>query len=116
MDENNAQNIVDEHRKMVVMTGNISEFQIENLKNWPYLVFGENLKKVQIDYNFVQGEGEEGDLHAGSVNFDFTFNEEPKLVNESLDLLSHWTKYLFWEDTVVTFSKEGKKWGKNSKN
>jgi len=115
MDGDTTQNIVDEHRKMIVLTGNVSEFQIENLQKWPYLVFGEDLEKVSIEYNFVQGEGEEGDLYAGSVSFDFTFSTEPKLVEHSLNLLKHWTQYLFWEDTVVKFSREGKTWPKKLK-
>lgn len=105
-----AQNIVDQHRKMVVMTGNISDFQIQNLKSWPYLVFGDALEKVEIDYKFVKGNEETGDMFAGEVNFDFTFNKEPKYPGHATGLLTHWTKYLFWEDTKVTFSKEGKEW------
>lgn len=106
----NTQNIVDEHRKMVVMTGNISDFQIENLKKWPFLVFGKDLKTVQIDYDFVQGDEDNGSLYAGRVNYDFDFEKEPEATGVSLDMLRHWTKYMFWEDTKVTFTKKGKEW------
>jgi hypothetical protein len=105
-----TQNIVDEHRKMVVMTGNISDFQIENLKQWPFVVFGEDLKESKVDYDFVQGK--EGDLCAGSVNFDFNFKKEPKEITKGLDFLTHCTRYLFWADTEVTFTNKGKKWPK----
>lgn len=109
------ENLVDEHRRMVVMTGNISEFQIENLKKWPFLAFQESLEEVKVDYNFIRGSEDEGDLFAGKVNFDFKFKSEPENVEQALAFLSHCTKYLFWEDTEVSFTKEGKKWPKTKK-
>ena len=108
-----ADNLVDQHRKMVIATGNLSDFQLENLQKWPFLVF-DNLKRVQVEYAFtedveVEGEIEES-IFAGKVNFDLNFDGEPTEVDKAIALLTHWTKYLFWEDTIVTFSKDGETW------
>lgn len=102
-------NIVDEHRKMIIMTGNISDFQIKNLKSWPFIVFGPELKSVEIDYEFTKG-GENGELYPGKVNFDFNFTSDPEDPNNSIGLLTHWTRFLFWQDTTVTFTRKGKPW------
>lgn len=107
-----AENIVDEHRRMVIMTGNISDFQIQNLKSWPFLVFGDSLEKVEIGYKFTKTQDENSDLCAGSVSYDFYFSKEPADVENNLGLLTHWTQFLFWKDTEVTFSKEGEAWPK----
>lgn len=108
--------LIDDHRKMVAMTGNLSDFQLTNLKTWPTVAIEDkyiNDVKVKYDFTRVNDEDQE-ELHAGSVVYDFSFSEKlpyPKdELKRRLDHLIHWTKHLFWEDTVVEIKKEGKTW------
>ena len=114
----NEEQQVSDHRKMVTLTGNLSDFQLKNLKSWPFIVLGDYTDKVKINYDFTKKEKVEGEeveqLCAGWVSFDFNFNKKLDLSDEELKLrlnqLSLWTKYLFWKDTEVRFLKQGKKW------
>lgn len=115
--KNENQNIVDEHRKMVIMTGCLSDFQLENIKKWPFIVFGNDLLKVEINYDFVDGNKEGVQINSGSVEYDFYFNNLPTEEVETMakSMLTLWTKYLFWSDTKISFKKEGKKWQNKKK-
>lgn len=115
-----TEKLVDDHRKMVALTGNLSDFQLENLKKWPFVVFN-NLSKVTVDYNFTSNNEkdkkdseERDDLCAGQVTFNFHFSGDHQLSKEELqkrlEHLTLWTKFMFWKDTEVKFQVEGTKW------
>ncbi len=104
-----------DHRQMVVMTGNLSDFHLANLRNWPYVIFEKkDLESVGIDYNFTKQSDEGEELDAGSVTYDFKFKKEPTYSKEELTKrlseLRRWVRLIFWEDTQVNFKKKGKKW------
>lgn len=110
-------NAVEEHRKMVLMSGKISEFQLENLKKWPFITFGRNLDKIEIEYDFTTSKDEKSEsmeVCAGYVTYNFHFNENFNMSRDDilarLSSLTVWVKYLFWKDTEVKFKKEGKSW------
>ncbi|HBI01429.1 MAG TPA: hypothetical protein DDY18_07375 [Flavobacterium sp.] len=109
------QSIVDEHRKMVIMTGNLSDFQLENLKNWAFLIFDkEVLVNAKITYDFTKLVAEEESLSPGAVQYDFYFKPGTKLnradVKKRIEHLRMWVKFMFWKETEVRILKEGKKW------
>lgn len=114
----NTDEQVEEHKKMVLLSGNISKFQLENLKRWPFIVFGDQLESVKINFDFANTSGSEDDeeveVHAGSVCYDFKFKKgvkiSPKDAQSRLSSIIAWTKYLFWSDTQVSFKKGGRKW------
>lgn len=115
MENNNSEKILNEHRQMLLFSGNISDFQLTNLKNWPYIVFGDELDKVEIHYDFKLAQPDEEkvtDITAGTVSFDLYFknNERPSDIETQIQYLEIWTKYLFWQDTNVSFKVEGKEW------
>lgn len=104
-----SEKLVNDHRQMLLLSGNLSDFQLENLKKWPFVVFGTDLKQAEIHYDFKLEEAQEEDMagiSAGSVHFKFTFNKQPdkELADKGLSMLKIWTKFLFWQDTVVTFA------------
>jgi len=116
-----SDNIIEEHKKMVVMSGKISDFQLNNLKHYPFIILGDYIKNIKIDYSFTKsGSGVESDdlkteeVYAGEIRYDFSFNKEPEYTEEELtnrlDQLISWVKHLFWTDTAVKFYKDGKKW------
>jgi len=106
--------VVDDHKKMLIMTGNLSDFQLDNLKKWPFIVFDESLEKVEINYDFTKLVAEQEELSPGRIAFNFEFKKNTKLnrdeTKEKLKMLTLWTQFLFWKDTKVEFQRAGKKW------
>lgn len=113
--------LVEEHRKMITVTGNLSDFQINNLRNWPYVLFDhDDVDGISLSYDFTnsmeeqESEGSGGQLYAGRVVYDFSFKNLAKYDSDGLkkriEQLTHWVKYLFWVDTEVVIRKEGKEW------
>lgn len=106
--------VVDEHKKMLIMTGNLSDFQLDNLKKWPFIIFDKELEEVKINYDFTKLVAEQEELAPGRVEFDFYFKKNTKLnrdeTKKKLEMLSLWTKFLFWKETGVEIKRSGKKW------
>lgn len=100
---NEQEKMLEDHKKMLIMTGNLSDFQLENLKTWPFIVF-DNVSKVEIEYDFSEvlkndlGEDTEG-IGAGKVTFNLSADKVPK--EDQIEKLRNWTKFLFWKDTEV---------------
>ena len=98
---------------MVILTGNLSDFQLENLKKWPFLLF-KDLDTVEITYDFTKLVAEQEELSPGTIQFNFKFKKDISLDREhtrkQLDTLTLWTKFLFWKETEVKFLNSGKKW------
>ena len=106
--------LINEHRAAVAMTGNISDFQLTNMKAWPFVLF-DDIKQVGIKYNFNSLNNDaSGEICAGTVSYDIEFNKDPEIPKQVFDnkikQLEFWTKYLFWQDTKVEILKKGKKW------
>lgn len=116
MSENTKEEIsvIDDHKKMLIMTGNLSDFQLDNLKKWPFILFDETLEKVEIFYDFTEVVANEEELSPGRVSYNLAFKKNAKLnrddTKKKLDLLSLWTRFLFWKETKVEFQRAGKKW------
>lgn len=117
-EKSHEEKVVDDHRQMLLLSGNISEFQEDNLKKWGFVLFGKDLKQAKIDYNFLKDgdqkdhELEGNNMCAGSVTFDFEFNskQEEDYMKKAVSMLNIWTKYLFWKDTEVIVKIEGEEW------
>jgi hypothetical protein len=105
--------IIEDHKKMVIMTGSLSDFQLQNLKTWPFLLF-DGLETVEITYDFTKLVAEQSELSPGTIQFNFNFKgelePEKDLAKKQLETLSLWTRFMFWKETKVNFLKSGKKW------
>jgi hypothetical protein len=108
--ESNTNTIIDDHRNMLMVSKKISDFQEQNLKQWPMIVF-DGISNVKVDYNFINKEEL---FYAGKVIFDFEFTngqlpteEKRQQAFRDLDV---WTKFLFWVDTEVEFKLKGRVW------
>lgn len=108
--KSNKNNIVDDHRNMLMVSKNISIFQESNLKQWPMIVF-DNIDSVNIDYDFINSEEE---FYEGKVVFDFSFKDGQFPIDEkkqkALEDLTTWTRFLFWSNTSVEFKLKGNEW------
>jgi len=106
-------NIIDDHRNMLILSGNLSSFHLDNLKAFPKIIF-DDIKNFKLHYNFYTGNGEDKKLYSGKVIYDIIFEKEPIFTKEELKKRSNdlklWVKTLFWKDTKVTIKKNGKKW------
>lgn len=117
-EQDNTQNIVQEHKQMTMFSGKLSDFQLENLNKWPFIVFND-LDSAKIEYDFekkvkITDEDEEkfDAIHAGKIKFNLFFDKKPsknKDLDKRIDTIKAWTKFLFWSDTKVTVNIKAKK-------
>ena len=113
--ESKEENIINAHRQALIISGSLSDFQLKNLKTWPFLLLNDLAKlKIKYDFNSNDPEATNAQLSAGTVTFDFKFSKQVDRNSEQiisrLETLTMWTKFLFWKDTEVIFKKGGKKW------
>jgi hypothetical protein len=110
-------NIIKEHRAHLMISGQISDFQLKNIKTWPFIAF-DDIEKVKLAYSFKLDENSEQEnalgVYAGYVTYDIYFKKNAKISSDkkqkAFEQLILWTKFLFWEDTQVFFKRGGKKW------
>lgn len=97
--------VIEDHRNMLAFSKQLSDFQINNLKTWPMLVF-DRVESCEIDYNFFD---EEGNFVPGHVKFNFKFNGDLPLeqVDTAKTNLSSWVKSVFFQETDVRVLHEG---------
>lgn len=98
------QNIVDSHRNMLMVSKSLSEFQLQNMKQWPF-VFLQGVKSVEIKWNFIKNDL----FYPGEVSYDIR-SELKNVGDEGLIFLDLSTKVMFWSDTTVKIKVNGKLW------
>ena len=97
--------IIDDMRKITMLTGEISSVHVQNLKTWPFVVF-DDIVSVEIDYDLTKantletGEGvvifntmskemEKEDL-LGQINFEKRCN-----------MLASYVRNMFWKEIKI---------------
>lgn len=106
--------VVDDHRNMLQVSKNISDFQEQNLKSWGFIFFND-VDSVSVKWNFFR-KNKTKDFFAGKVDFDVKFTKgvnpslTPELTQIGIDRLIASTKFLFWSETVVKIKLNGKSW------
>jgi hypothetical protein len=91
---------ISDHRKMLFMSGNLSDWQIAQLQNWPYVIFGQDLMENHFTYDFSGIQ--EG--NAGTVEYVLFLQRETvlrELFQVDIDNLTLWVKSIFWQETEV---------------
>lgn len=98
---------LDDHRNMLTISKQLSSFQLENLKGWPFVVFP-NVKKNEIDYNFIDDQDM---FYAGKVVFKVEIEQpmDKEEIERRSVFLSDWTRVLFWTDTKVEVFVNGER-------
>lgn len=105
---NKTDDIISDHRKMLIMSGNLSDFQLENMKNWPFILF-DDIDSVKLNYDFTTKVlNENGNMSenigSGKVCYNVVRHAGFKPESSEADkiaTLTQWTKFLFWSDTEV---------------
>ena len=104
--------IIEDHKKALIVSGNISDFQLKNLKNYPFIAFGKIVESVEVSYNFKHLGAEQ--VHPGSIIYNFKIKNGIRVKKEDLKNgiihLKWLTKILFFNDTDVIITRNGKKW------
>ena len=76
------ENIIEQHKKNLLINGELSDFQLENLKKWPLILF-DNIEQVAIKYDFQLDEDSKESnalgLCAGIIEFDFKFKKRTRI-------------------------------------
>lgn len=100
--------ILEEHRKMLIFSGNVSDFQLKNISGWAKIVIP-SFKEVKIQYNFKTG--------AGKIVYKFTLDKPVNndLKDKALIHLNEWAKAFFFADTTVSIFFNEKQWKLNKK-
>lgn len=115
--------VVEDHKKMIVLSGQISEFQLNNLRQYPFVVFDDYIDTIELEYNFLkevekedQKENEEPVevIYPGDVSYTINFKKTPEYSKEEMEYrltqLAKWVKYLFWLETTVHINYGDKEW------
>jgi len=111
----NSRDAIEDHKKALMMSGNLSNFHLENIKKWPHIIF-DDLDSFVVNFNFIdQNGGTDGvsKVFAGVVVYDLQFKDGIEItdnIKEKGSILKSWVKTLFWEDTKVTIKTEGEEW------
>lgn len=97
--------IIQDHRNMMTLSKNLSDFQLNNLKSWPMVVF-DHVDKCEISYNFFN---EKEELQPGEITFNFFFKEQPskEVADKAFENVSSWCKTIFFKETKISFQNEG---------
>jgi hypothetical protein len=105
-----SETVVKDHKNMLILSKELSDFQLVNLKNWPLLTFPWT-KSVEVTYNFVN---DKEDFYPGKIIFNIkdpvTHREHKAVIKQNISALNYMVKYLFWEETEVEILRNGKKW------
>lgn len=95
MSENTSEAaILNEHRKLMFITGKFSDFQIKNLEMFPQIVF-DNIKKIEIKYDIQTNKG------AGFVEYKVKLFEKQDSLEKRKEDLTKWVKHLLFKEIEV---------------
>jgi hypothetical protein len=95
---------------MLMVSKNLSDFQIENLRNWPFLFFT-NVDNASVEWDFIDKDGL---FYEGEVSFDIKTSDTDNLP-VAVMYLEAAAKVMFWSNTKVNVKLNGELW-KNTKN
>jgi hypothetical protein len=97
---------IEEHRKMIVLSKNISEFHLNNIKAWIYIFFND-VKEATIEYDFLDSAGNFG---AGQVIVKLNIGNKAIQTKQGYDNFIEAVKYILFKETKVILYKNGRLW------
>lgn len=118
--KNTAKNItaiLDDMRKITMLTGEISSVHEQSLKKWPYIVF-DDVEDVEIKYDLSKES--QKDNKGNVVDFFISLPSEDISGIQNFDSRCEnmvlWVRDMFWQDIEVNIHINGLLEYKNSEN
>lgn len=96
-DSKNVQNILEDMRKITILTGTISKVHEQSLGKWPYIVF-DDVGSLGVDYDLSKKEKN----NMNFVNFYITSSkQEYEDLDKRCGKLTEWVRDMFWKEVDV---------------
>jgi len=101
----NEKGIVEDWKKMTMMSGNLNPAQLENVKMYPWTII-EGVKpkdlEIKVDYDLqVDFKDRESRKKSGSICYNFVTEQELLVNDDMIDMVHKALQTLFWEDIVI---------------
>lgn len=95
---------VTEMAKLAVLSNKISDVQLTNLKNYPFIAF-DAIKEVRIEYDFSHQKTvkDEPVIHNPLVSYYLTLDESKnqEALNLRFEAIEKWVRNIFWKEVLV---------------
>jgi len=98
---NNTKAILEDMRKITMLTGDISTIHQQSMTKWPYLAF-EGVDEVEVRYDLTKDYTLE--TGEGYVHFHLTVQPEylePDLLEKRCESIVLWVRDMFWSEIRV---------------
>lgn len=100
----NTMAIIEEHKKLAIISKNLSDFHLENLKMYPRILIDE-IDHFVLDYN-IDFNSAKGLIRYDVLAKKIPTDEEKKKI---LDVLKQWVGTLLWPEIDVVLEFKGEK-------
>ena len=107
----NTQEILEDMRKITMLTGEISKIHQENLKTWPYVIFNE-INSVEIKYDLTKDYTKE--VGEGYIEFRMESGSDQDSIDTRCNALAAWVRNMFWNEIKIIIYNNNKKIYENS--
>ena len=115
---NNTQQILEDMRKITMLTGEISSIHELNLKNWIFVAF-DGVDSLEIDYDLTKETTTANS--EGFIDFKITANkidlndfQKQGEFGKRCDTLTAWVRDMFWPEIRVDMYLNGQKYYSDS--
>lgn len=114
-----VEKMLEDMRKITMLTGEISSIHMENLKKWPYVAFNSVIENIEIEYDLTKQKTQ--DLGEGSIVFNISnqssscedFKNQDSF-NTRCEIITSWVRDMFWPEIKVEIFFNSKKVYSNS--
>lgn len=106
--QKNAKDIVEDMKKITMLTGEISNIHEKSLVTWPYIVF-DNIKNVEIKYDLTKTTQLESGYNLVEF-FVFTSDQNRQNIDnfeKRCETLKQWTEGMLWSGIEVRVYIDG---------
>lgn len=97
-----VQKLVDDMRKITMLTGQISTIQETSLKKWCYIAF-DDVQEIEIKYDLSKDRFLQTKM--GYVDFYIkttTPDSQQDFLQQRVDRITEWVRDLFWNEIAVS--------------
>jgi len=103
-DQKDSIDKVKEMSRLAVLSNKISDVQLLNLKNYPFIAFdGIKEAKLEYDLSYEKADKDEPVTHNPLVSYRLVLDESrnQEALGLRLEAIEKWVRNLFWKDVLV---------------